>query len=272
MEILKKYLNKKELFNKIEIMNVLAKNYESDEKTYSAYGLEDLIKKAFDMKIKNNSLINEKISRLDKDMEKFKTDLITNKTTALDKIMKKEEEYIKQALSKEDTSDNNYLVNKYWTEYLKEKIINIYNILNNIDDNPPNNNLNSYLDEKIQEICYKIDTIYNELYTLLEKNRLLYYFVYMQKEQMKLNAKNETKNLIEDIDEKENKLKNELTTIFDKEFYESLTCGIIKIFYSYLKKNLDKKFKDFLDMIKIEDQKEKLLIEINNLKNSLNKK
>jgi hypothetical protein len=94
----------------------------------------------------------------------------------------------------------------------------------------------------------------------------------MQKEQMKLNAKNETKNLIEDIDEKENKLKNELTAIFDKEFYESFTCGIIKIFYSYLKKNLDNKFKDFLDMIKIEDQKEKLLIEINNLKNSLNKK
>lgn len=89
---------------------------------------------------------------------------------------------------------------------------------------------------------------------------------------MKLNEEYGTKNQIENIEEKENKLKNKLNDIFHKEFYESFTCGIIKIFYSYLKIYLDNKFKDFRDMIKIEDQKEKLLVEINKLKNSLNKK
>ena len=158
IEILNEHLQKKELFNKIGIMNVLAKNYKSDEKTYSSYGLKELIKKAFDMKINNNYLINERISRLDKDMEEFKTDLISNKKITLDKIMEKEEEYINQALSKEDTSDNNYLESKYWIEYLKEKIKNIYNILNSIDDNTPNKNLDSYLEEKLEEISDLIDS------------------------------------------------------------------------------------------------------------------
>jgi len=230
-ENLNEFLKEPKLINKIGIVNVLARDIVKSNTNYSSYGLDELLKQAFDMKNKSGNIISEMKSKLEQDMKKLEIDFISNKTEELDEIIKNENDYFNLIISKKDTNNYNYLENKSWDNYLKEKIKQIYKILNNISNNNKiKRDFIIYLDKKVKDLSKMITPLYNILYNLLEKYSSIYYFTYMEKEQIKLNEKYQTNNKIENLEEKEKKLKDILYNIFNKEFYESFTCGIIKIF------------------------------------------
>ena len=284
---LKNNLKDKNNLKNIRIKFVVARRLNIIGNTAEKSGMKELLKTAFDMKIE--TIISERLAKYNHKMNMFWENFVIEKFEKIDEIINDEIQIIKKALIEganyfnfytNDNITNNAnkknkiinIIDDDFSEYIKNKIIEIYCALNDIYDKKKiNEDIQIYIEDESNKLYEFIFDIYNQKYELISNNILNEFLVELQKELIKINQKNETMIQIENIGEIENNFKEKYRDIIYKEFFESFICIIFKLFNENLKEIIEQKYNENLQqneksIIKL---KEKFIQEISNLKQEL---
>ena len=273
-----KYLDK-EIVNKIEIKDIIAKDME-DKK---AKGIPDLLETAFEIKCK--TIYSEKLNNFSQEMNEYKENNIDTKLNDI-------KDLIKEKIKPIETIKNNYSCVFDYFENTKNDIQNIENIFYNeinkdnfdsklkeifnmiyqkINDEKENEELNKYYNIKLHEIKKLLAKISDYLINVIYSLNIQKYFYLLQVELCKLNNYWNTNLQINNFSEIENEFKTQIFNYFNNNFYQVFFYGIIKLFYDNLKDIINENFNKKIEENKIIKNKDYLEKNVLLLKEELKK-
>ena len=268
-KILLEYLNK-EIVDKIEIKEVIAKNKKFSHLEIKAKGIPDLLKTAFE--IKGKRIYSEKLNNFTQEMNEFKMNNIDIKLDIIKEIINekiKPIEIIKNNYScifdYFDNTKNNiqnlenifqYDINK---DNIETKLKEIFNIIyQKINDENENEDLNNFINVKLKEINKILEKISDYLINIIYSLNIQKYFYLLQVEQSELNYYWKTNLQINNFSKIENDFKFQCFNYFKKYFYQIFFCGIIKLFYNNLKDLINENYNKKIEQNKIIKNKDDL--------------
>ena len=150
----------------------------------------------------------------------------------------------------------------------KLKLIRNYLLDKEIKKNNDNHEkITNFIDKELTIIENVLESYYKHLYNIYYDKVSSLYFINLQKELIKLNKFYNTKIEIINLNELEKNFENEFSIYLKNEFYVSLKCCIIWLFYENINKILFQKCNEKFNEEIIINQEIYLKKEIEELKN-----